>query len=96
MAQAVPKFPLFDKLKATPNTTLDINKLCATINGMDKEQCEIVFLLIYHYEMLHPTTSKVRKLPFGANYLSGTKIPLFNTDLLPLELKHILNNFIRL
>ena len=104
MLQMEQAYPLYDYLKekCKDNTTIDIKKICATINNISQtmspdktlEHYEEIQALIIHHEVLSNRGVILSHSPYDGKVMNGGRGVLYNIMNLPPLLQHIIGRYV--
>lgn len=90
-------FPLYDGLlnlaDKSQEISIDMGRVCATINKLPSEHCEQIYALIYHHEM-KSNGFKYKQLPYKSATFNGGKGILFTMSNLPIILRKIISIYV--
>jgi hypothetical protein len=93
-------FPLYDTLlnavqQTTEEQTIDKIKLIKWIHSLDQDGKNKIYALIRYYDLNHDSTSSMSEiLPFGGYFVNNELT--FDLNRLPVQLQHLLNEFVKL
>lgn len=106
MAYNVQPYPLYDKLlqrvKNKENKSIDVSKVCATINDIAQNQSyeeanehyREIGALILHHELLSNNGVLLSSVPYEGKVMSGGKGILYKMTNLPPLLQYIIAEYI--